>query len=331
MKKSVSIIMVIMLIISAVSLSASAHQTSKIYPDLAQILETKDSDEMVDIYVWTNYHGPNATQMPSWPDKGQARKELDEHYDNWFKEEIEAVVFKDIPYKEIVIFSGVIIVSVKAGDIAKIVEHDIISGVEYFYNHELENEATTSFYLEQLFEHYPNTQQAYYYDELFYEEIGEVDIDCDDAMDYAAIYAHFALAPDAIDSGVIGERFFWTPQLYTPFRFGYALYDIENDKFIPVDEGMLTEYPFAADIFDMLCIGTPFGDADCDNVLSVLDATFIQRWLVQLEAFTTKEYMLKYGNYPTDFRSDINLDGQVDILDATTIQLKLASKGDIIF
>lgn len=331
MKKLVSIILAVLILASVAIIPAFAQENSKIMPDLAEVLKTKDSDDMVDIYVWTNYYGPNATQMPSWPDIGAARKELDEHYDNWFNEEIDAVVFKDIPYEEISIFSGVIIVSVRAGDIEKIVEHDIIREVSYFENHVLENEATTPYYLKQLFKHYPSTEEAYGYDELFYEEVGEVDIDCDDAMDYAVIYAHFAIAPDAIDSGVIGDRFFWTPQLYTPFRFGYAIYDIENDKFIPVNEGMLTEYPFASDIFDLLCVGSPFGDADCDNDLTVMDATTIQRCLAQLETFTNKEYLLKYGNYPTDFRSDINLDGSVNVLDATEIQLRLISAPDMNF
>ena len=111
----------------------------------------------------------------------------------------------------------------------------------------------------------------------------------------------------------------------------YTLYDIENDKFIPVNEGMLTEYPFASDIFDLLCVGSPFGDADCDNDLTVMDATTIQRCLAQLETFTNKEYLLKYGNYPTDFRSDINLDGSVNVLDATEIQLRLVSASDMNF
>ncbi len=188
----------------------------------------------------------------------------------------------------------------------------------------IDAEEKKSIYLEKLFEHYPDTKEAYEYDNLFYEDLGEFDVDMDDAMDFAVIFTHFAMAPDAIDSGVIAGRAIWQPQLYAPFRFGYALYDLENDEFIPFSEDIATDYPFVEYIMEELRIGTPFGDADCDNTLSVMDTTLIQRCLAQLDEFTNKEYLFKYGNYPTDFRSDFNLDGTVDILDATGIQLKLA-------
>ncbi len=186
-------------------------------------------------------------------------------------------------------------------------------------------ENSTDQYLQMLFKHYPHTKEAYEYDELFYTDVGELDIDCDDAIDYAIIFTHFAMAPDAIDSGVIGNRFIWQPQLYAPFRFGYALYDIENDEFIPFSEDILDNYPFLEEYMDKFRIGTPFGDANGDEVLSVMDATFIQRCLAHLDEFLSNDYLLQYGNYPTDYRSDFNLDGSVDILDATGIQMKLAS------
>lgn len=179
-------------------------------------------------------------------------------------------------------------------------------------------------YLQKLFDHYGWTKENYDAGEFIYEYLGVVDTDNDEIKNYAIVYAHWATCPEACDGGVVGDRYFWQGQLFSPFRFGYALYDLENDKFIQIDENILTDYPFVADIMDEYLIGTPFGDADGDKVLTVMDATFIQRSLVNLVSFPADEYFLEYGNYPTQRRSDINFDSSVDILDATAIQLKLS-------
>lgn len=179
-----------------------------------------------------------------------------------------------------------------------------------------------SHYQQKLFEHYPNTREAFEYDNLCYTEIGELDVDCDDAIDFAIIHTHFAMAPDALDGGVVGGRYIITPQLYSPFRLGYVLYDIENDKFVPFCDEMLADYPFIEEYMEEFKIGVPFGDADGDRILSVMDATYIQRVLAQLDDFKRHEEL--YGDLPTDYRSDFNLDGTVDIFDATGIQQKLA-------
>ncbi len=188
---------------------------------------------------------------------------------------------------------------------------------------ESETSNEPSWYLQRLFVHYPDTKDAYDYGELFYSEIGEMDVDCDDAMDYAIIYSHLSLAAEALDCIVIGDRFIAQNYIYYPFRFGYALYDIENDKFIPLYSTIIEDYPFMEDYMDKFKIGSPFGDADCDGTLSVLDATYIQRVIAELEEFKRFEDISYYA-LPTDYRSDINLDNKVDIFDATAIQMKLA-------
>lgn len=182
-----------------------------------------------------------------------------------------------------------------------------------------------SWYLQRLFIHYPETQLAYECDELFYTEIGEMDVDTDDGIDYAIIHAHFAMAPDALDGGVIGDRFIITPQIYSPFRLGYALYDLEKDEFTPFSEITLDDYPFLSEYMEKYSIGTPFGDADCDRVLSVMDATYIQRVVAQLETFKSFDDISYYNHGALTYISDFNRDGSRDILDATGIQMKLAS------
>ncbi len=323
MKKSLSFIIVSVFIISF-SILPTFAQVNKLHPDLQQVLSTKTDDDTVDICIWTKGYSPNATEMPSWPDIGAARKELNEYYDNWFKTKIEPVIFENIDYEEINIYQNIIIVRVKVKDVYSIVNHDIVSSVDYFENGIVENEAIEYGYIEQFFEHYPNSEQAFASNELLYDEIGELDVDVDDAIDYVIIFAHYAIAPDAMDSGVIGDRLIITPQLYAPFRFGYALYDVENDEFVPFSETIVDDYPFLPEYMDMYKIGTPFGDADCDQQLTIMDATKIQRILAQLDDYLRVNNEIHY--YELEDICDVNRDGSLDIIDATVIQLKLADK-----
>ena len=327
MKKLISVILAIF-IIASVSVFPAFAQNSKLSQNLIDEMKTKSQEDYICVDITTTCYSPNATEMPSWPDKYEARAELKEYYNNWFNTQIDPVVFENVEYEEVFIGSGLVIVRVKVKDIEKIAEKDIVRSVDFFDDKAEaipEIEPAVSYYMQKLFEHYPETKEAYECNELMYVDLGEFDVDTDNAMDYAVVFTHFAMAPDAIDSGVIAGRAIWQPQLYAPFRFGYALYDIENDEFIPFSEEITTDYPFVADIMKEQRIGTPFGDADCDDALSVMDATHIQRCLAQLDTFTNMEYMFKYGDYPTDFRSDFNLDGTVNVMDATGIQMELAA------
>lgn len=176
-------------------------------------------------------------------------------------------------------------------------------------------------YLDRLFEHYPDISEAYTQNEFIYSEIGEIDIDCDDAVDFAIIFAHYANVPEVFGWGAIGDRVITASGLYSPFDFGYALYDIEKDSFIPFSQTIVEGYPFLPEYMDKYKIGSPFGDADGDKILSIMDATLIQLVCAKLVQYPST------GDVYSDnvaFTSDCNRDGILDILDATAIQLKLA-------
>lgn len=182
-----------------------------------------------------------------------------------------------------------------------------------------------SFCQQKLFELYPATKNAYDEGMLHYEEIGMLDVDSDDAFDFLLISTALPIVSDALDSMVLGDRYIAQNCIYYPFRFTYAFFDIEKTEFVPLTENILGEYPLMDYYFDEYKIGVPFGDADNNGKLSVLDATYIQRVVAKLDDFCEGEN-LGYYNLPTDFRSDINFDNEVDILDATCIQLILAKK-----
>lgn len=157
---------------------------------------------------------------------------------------------------------------------------------------------------------------------LTYYELGEIDVDCDDGMDFVLMYATFGDFATALTSLDMGNRFIALPHICSPFEFGYALFDLENREFIPLSEQVLIEYPQIDYYLDLYDVGDEYGDADRDGVLSIMDATFIQRTLVNLEEYTYHEYLDEFGLIGKR-RSDFDHDLQVTVMDATAIQKQL--------
>ncbi len=160
---------------------------------------------------------------------------------------------------------------------------------------------------------------------LIYNELGEMDVDYDDAMDFVMLYAEFPLGEDAVTAISMGERFIINYHISHPFEFGYGFFDLETREFIPLSEEFLNEYPMTYDYLDEFDVGEQYGDADCDGELTVLDATFIQRALASIEEFTYQEYLRDWG-LGSRRRSDFDDDYKVTVMDATAIQHKLAKQ-----
>lgn len=170
-------------------------------------------------------------------------------------------------------------------------------------------------YKDRFIEKYDDTDRWYDREEIIYLEYDYLDVDNDDAIDYALVYATLPLAHDTEHYVDMGTHFIYSDSYYYPFGTGDALYDIKNDEFIPFSKHMLTEYPFMVDYLKEHPIGTPYGDADLDNELTIMDATEIQLIVAKLSTNWGPEI---------EYRSDIDRDGEVTILDATAIQLALA-------
>lgn len=284
---------------------------NKLNPQLQDHLLYGTADTKVDIDITIGGYKPNAIQMPSWPDKGAARAELNAYYNNWYQTEIVPVVFEGVEYEEIFVGSGLVIVSVKASDVAKIASHDIVESVSYFENANDEVQVEQNYYKDRFILQYElgDVNEEF---PLIYCELGQVDVDADDGMDYAIIYARTLIGADQMTYLDLGTSYLYNPQIYDPLYYGYALYDIENDEFIPIENALNGDYPFIYECIEEFKIGIPYGDADKDGEITVLDATEIQRFCAGL---TNKE--LKRD-------CDINRDNEVNILDATDIQKKLA-------
>lgn len=116
-----------------------------------------------------------------------------------------------------------------------------------------------------------------------------------------------------------------------PFDFGYGVYDCAEDAYYSITEAWNRGYADLHDVFinkvssessvDLL------GDADHDGVLTIIDATVIQRCLVGLRGLDESSwwfvyYSSKCGNQLTSL-ADYDANGSVDAVDVTRIQRAL--------
>lgn len=321
MKKTLSFILICALLLSMSGLPTFA-ENSKMNYELQYVLKTKAPDELIIISVWTNLENPNATEMPSWPDIRQARKELKEFYTNQYYNEIVPVVFNGIEYEELCsIGYGLIIVSVKAGDVEKIASCDIVKDIDFFefgpdINFDKEPYLFELEYREQyeVIGHYNYSELYYHYDE-------------NEALDWVLVNAQSGLEPlDMEISMDIGNVVVQSCSIFHNFRYQYGVYDVSESKFYDLFDlrSEPEKYDGLLDVLVQKKIGQLIGDLDNDGVISILDATKIQLCLAGLESFPNNEFYSVYNTSERGRMSDFDKDGDVSILDATAIQLNLA-------
>lgn len=99
--------------------------------------------------------------------------------------------------------------------------------------------------------------------------------------------------------------------IYEPFETPFCVYDEGKDLFIDLAYVDFDYYDGLQEYVVSLGPCVYIGDADYDGIVSVVDATKIQR--VQAK--------LSYSNDVTIM--DYNRDGCADVMDATAIQIKL--------
>ena len=318
MKKTLSFILICALILS-MSVFPTFAQNSKIRPELQEVLNTKADYDTIDILLSTTHYGPSILDMPSWPNDA-AGKELSEFYRNRYLNEIEPYVFNKIEHETILQAQSVIVVRVRVCDVEKIANNDMVRELSYW--EDVRNSNGIDYYFDKLVKQYPHITKS---KDLVYEEICEMDVDFDDAIDFCLIYATAGGDPAcqlyALD---LGDRFFVQPHLYSPFPLGYAVYDLEKGVFEPLSEALFEKYPNAKDFLIAYKIGTAFGDTDNNGEISIMDATYIQLAVAQISDFPADDDLSMYGPQFT-YRSDANRDGTRDVLDATAIQLILVS------
>lgn len=322
MKKLLAIILSVVMVLSCAIIVSSAQDTSKIDPKLQEVMENKSPDDTVCVSVTTNPNSPNPTEMPSWPDKIAVRNELKEFYANQYNKEIAPVVFDGIEYEEVFVGSGIIVVSVKVADIEKIASHDIVSWVEYYENG-IEVNADSDLFEEVYKNLYIGDDYSfsdYYYNEIYYHS------DENQQLDWVLVRAYSFPAECMPLTMKIGNRVLYSDEMFLNFKCQYGVYDVAEGNFYDLFylRNEPEKYDGLLDAISELKIGYPFGDADRDHEITILDATKIQRCLAEIEEFPYNEFYSDFSTQDEGCISDIDRDGCVSIIDATVIQRHLA-------
>ncbi len=145
-------------------------------------------------------------------------------------------------------------------------------------------------------------------------------------VDWVLIYAYTDMVMEASCWMILDDkRVVAQDNMNYPFTFRYGVYDVKEDIFYAIDN--YTDFSKFKGLEEYVNdhIGRLIGDVDEDNVLSVLDATFIQRAIAGLYEFSNSDYVGGTG-CPVEYISDFDRDGERSVMDATAIQVKLAKK-----
>ena len=166
--------------------------------------------------------------------------------------------------------------------------------------------------------------------EIFsYEELyTHTDISGD--TDWALIYAEIGGAEPWMGFGIIGNRVMLMGPL-TVFTFGMAVYDAKEHTFYDLAKmDDYSAYDGLAEAIDTCGKGRLLGDLDLDDVISVIDATIMQRCEARIMEYPESDSVDAYEYidsifHPLQYYSDFNRDGSRDITDATCIQRYLVN------
>ncbi len=128
--------------------------------------------------------------------------------------------------------------------------------------------------------------------------------------------------------GVFGDYLLYKSASFAPSQFAMYIYSYDEQKFYTLEDAWEKGFDGIEEVFSEYlvpqCTADIIGDADYDNVLSVMDATEIQR----AQAGLTKLYdSLGSNHYYGDkigCKNDFDHDGVRSVMDATAIQQRLA-------
>ena len=156
---------------------------------------------------------------------------------------------------------------------------------------------------------------------MIYEELYFHNSDSNGNYDWALINVAKSVAVEPIENPtpknyVIGDIVYSTVYIHEPFRVPYCVYDKKEDKFVEVSDEALEKYDGLREVFCTTKYGKLIGDVNEDGKITVMDATEIQRIKAQLS---------ELKNF---YVADFDRDKSVDVMDATKIQQKLAKIGE---
>ena len=145
--------------------------------------------------------------------------------------------------------------------------------------------------------------------------------------DYVLVFMNTGDFGPAYSCGVFGDYVVRERNVYYPYELGYYVYRPAEDELYTLREAWNENPEEINQAFIDGALGELIGDVDKDNVLSVKDATKIQKCIARIEDFDSEDEISGYTDDETetcDYISDFNRDGVRNIKDATAIQKHIA-------
>lgn len=170
---------------------------------------------------------------------------------------------------------------------------------------------------------------SYNYSELFYH------YNDSEKIDWCLISADCSVEPGMCHA-VFDDIIITNAGSVYPFQFGLAVYDVVNNEFYDICEAWDMDFEQLHEMFYNTMTdknvsydyGTIqiLGDVDRNGVLSIVDATLIQKYLAEIlprdDMLDIDFSLLQYG-FNLTCLSDYNKDGYCTIEDVTSIQKRL--------
>lgn len=150
--------------------------------------------------------------------------------------------------------------------------------------------------------------------------------------DYVLAFAGENVCSPASSAGGFGDRYLLQEyNIYYPYTLGYYIITPEDMQIYTLREAWDAQLEGIEAVFEDYGLGVLRGDSNLDKKINVKDATYIQKCLAELMQFTDDEYVGGFAEkgqgedgYFFDRVSDMNMDGEVNIKDATSIQKYIA-------
>ena len=295
--------------------------------DLDYMCSIIDPDDYISLWIYckpTYGRFKRVDEMPSWPDKAAAAHELNA-YNLQLQEQYYAELFAEVDPVIIWDFYHLcdIIVAVKPADIAKIASCPSVRSMGYESNPMVYPENSTALPDIVAVESYLyEFDEVYGYNKADYPDYKELCVhrDSNGIVDWVLLKCANASMnnPDVIYQDVIGNRVFVSGNPVYPFPSGYGIYDAKAEKFVPLTGDMVPLYKDLGRTFDQIGEGRLIGDIDCDDDLTVVDCTLIQRCATRIHDWPEDDLIDSALN--VTYFSDFDRDGERDIVDATRLQ-----------
>lgn len=148
-----------------------------------------------------------------------------------------------------------------------------------------------------------------------------------DMPDYVLISLYTNLGYGMPVADLFGDKLLYSSSGSIPFAHGYGIYIPETNSLYSLSYAVENHIEGIEKALEYISYDALMGDNDCDNRLTIKDATYLQKCLAGLEEYR-KDDVIEAFQYdekaPARYISDYNRDGARNIKDATAIQKKLA-------